>query len=718
MAGSDHRLRLVTMNVQLMTQDAYLNTQAVETRAHAVAEAFLADTWPDVICLNEVFYDGARSILRDRLMPVWRNVEPKFGPTRTVDPEDKIAWATAFVASLPAGHPLLLVPLAVAIQTLLEVIPLPADAGLMVFSRFPIEGSAFVSYRDHIASDSLADKGAALVQIRRSPQCVYNVVATHMQAAYATQVEHAGVRVKQLDQIRELIETHALRDFVTDTRVATVVCGDLNIQGSGAARSEWVDVFINGTAGPFYVQRMADGWNHYVSPGNVAGNDPGITNRDGGHDWDNRLDYVLLLDYAKESVVSPRRRPFAVQRMFLAHPGQSDHIGLGAEINLDGRYRSPAFARDMGSAALADVFTTQLDEAGMAWLRFQGPATWSFNVDDHTLHEVYLPGDMSQPYRLAFSTDLTQVPHGAGALAPRGHADMQTVASTYVINVPAFYVRVFRRDDGHGTVTLGYCRHLGTTPFDPIGVAPQADPVGPDWQALATVAINPPMDFWFSCQTRSARNNAPHTSEFEVLNPTGRTLTAAILHRPDVGSEAGQEVWAGGRSDTPLLQLSAHRAEGRRLLWQVRRESLSQTGFRVRWFSALNFLIYPRADAPTLYCADETGIDSIGGDEISLEARPDGDFPIRLLNAKEDVDTGETVTLPSPEAANWQPEQTGYLARLAVRIIEDEDVGGNDLSSADVPALARHQASGGFTVTLRPGTGRYILKLRIAREPT
>lgn len=715
MAGSQHRLRLLTMNVQLMTQDALLNRQAVEGRARQLVDAFLADRWPDVLCFNEVFDEGARAILVGGLRTVWPFVVERFGPVRNLSDDDKLSWATAFLTTIPAGHPLALLPAQLAIDRLLGEFPLPDDSGVMVFSRRPIISSAFVPYSTYSGTDSLADKGAAFVAIRLSAECTAHVIATHMQAAYDTQTEHRAVRLKQLDQIRALIEAQPLRDFATPTRVATVVCGDLNIQGAAPARPEWTDVFMNGAATDFYVRRIADGWDHYISPGQVAGNDPGVTNRDGVQNWDNRLDYVLLLDYAQGPV--GERRPFAVQRMFLTHHGLSDHIALAAEINLDGRHRSPAFAKEMWPLPSLPYIEESLDEAGMLWLRFRGGGTWSFTSDRPTAFEVYSPAEMSRPYVASFQTDLRLVDHAADALRRQGHGSLEPIAFTFVVPIAEFYVRVFRRDDAHGKVRFFFCRHLGTSPHDPIGLIPQNVPVAPDWAALSMAGVNPPHDLWFCCQTYAARSGNVHLAEFEVANRTAKPLAAKVMYRPDPGTAQGEDVWAEARSAAPTIQLSALRGGSQRVLFQVHRDDLAQTDFAVRWYSAVSFLVYPYGDPPLLACKDETGIDVTGGDEITLEVLPDGTSAVRLIDQRQDVDTGETLTVPTPQSGGWAPGSTGFINDLTVRVIEDESVGGDDRSEARVPALARDQTGAAVTMTLHPGTGTYVMQFQLARQP-
>ena len=106
MAGLDQRIRLVTMNVQLMTHDAFFNQAAVNARAGKVASAFLNDRWPDIICFNEVLDEEARGILVDRLSSEWPHVAKRWEPTRTIDITDKYNLLLSLAGSIPIGHPL------------------------------------------------------------------------------------------------------------------------------------------------------------------------------------------------------------------------------------------------------------------------------------------------------------------------------------------------------------------------------------------------------------------------------------------------------------------------------------------------------------------------------------------------------------------------------------------------------------------------------------
>ncbi|MFY2559933.1 endonuclease/exonuclease/phosphatase family protein [Corallococcus terminator] len=704
------------MNVKLMTNDAVINQDAVNARAKAIAAAFLRDRWPDVICLNEVLDETARDILKARLSAEWSHVAAKFGPTRTLGITDKYMVIGSILAGLKAGHPLLALPAGVAFAEILAKIEVPDDAGLMVLSRFPIINRAFMSYADYRDTDSLADKGVAMVQVRRSATCVYNVFVTHMQASYAAFDEYRKVRATQLEQVEKLVTTNALQDFTTPSRAATIICGDMNIQGIGPARQEWLDVFQNGSKVPFFTTNMTDAWERFIAPGTNGLTDRGVTNRDVEHGWESRLDYVLLMDPPFAASPPRERRRFAVQRMFLTHVGLSDHIGVAAELNLHDVHCSPCDARDMSGLATG-IYDQNLEDAGMAWLRFSGRGGWSLTSDEHTSFEVYLPDNMSQVLRPQYTTQLGKIPHAGPAWRRGDTPSLRQRAWTFVIPVDQFYVRVFRHKDDAGPVQLGYYRHIGTSPYDAVPISPQRDPVGLNWGSLSTVSVNPPMELWFTALVRRAVSGASHTSKFEVLNPTGGRLKLRVVHRPDPGSATDEEEWGAAGSADPTLQVMAHRPGGEQVFLQVTRDDVAQIGFTARWFSAMNYLRFDVTDPPRLECKDETGADWAGGDEISLEVRPDGfGDPLKLIEGQEDVNTDDLLTIKGLPNANWRPEDTGYVNSIEVKIVEDETFG-DDEDVKHIPALPEAAASSRFEVILKPGTGEYRLNVQVGREP-
>ena len=107
--GTDHRVRLLTINAQLMSfPEGILNPGEVTLRTEKLAKSLLDDRSQDIICLNEVFFEEARQILVSRLSSEWPFQATKFGPVRRLPwPEITIAIG-AILAPLGPAHPLMM----------------------------------------------------------------------------------------------------------------------------------------------------------------------------------------------------------------------------------------------------------------------------------------------------------------------------------------------------------------------------------------------------------------------------------------------------------------------------------------------------------------------------------------------------------------------------------------------------------------------------------
>lgn len=710
--STDFRLRIVTMNAQLMSQDAVLNEQAVRTRAELLADAFLNDRWPDVICFNEVLAEIARDILTDKLSGEWPHIAKKFGPTRTLDIISTYNVVASVIAALPTGHPLHAIPAAVAISQIIQLLEIPDDAGIMVFSRYPITGEDFVSYSDYDGTDSLADKGIALVTIERSENCTVNVLASHLQAAYDALDEHADIRASQFKQIESLITSKAIKDQVSPPRAATLVLGDLNIHADRAPRQEWENMYRNGSSVAFFTNEMWDAWEQFISPESTYLTDPGITHFWPEEGWESRLDCVLLRRPEFPLADARRTPPFAVHRMFLVHPGISDHIGVAAEVNLHNPYCCPAQANDKTSVRKGQ-YDANLEFGGMSWLRFKGKSTWSLTADEHTGFEVYAPDNLTQLLSPRYTTDLREIPDAADAWKRHERGDLNPLSRTFVVIASEFLVRVFRRKDDSGPIAFGFHRHMGTSPADAIGIAPQQEPTSPDFAELAS-PINPPMTFWYRVQIRRAVSGETHESKFFLENHTGDKLQSRLVIDPT--SSSPQELGTQTSDQFHLLH-SVFDPRDTAVYWSVTRSQPNQAPFSFRWQSSMNFIIDPIYDPPRLNCVDETGVDVFGGDEITLGIQLDsqGGF-ITLLKDVEDVDSGESLTIPSAPNGSFRSVDTPFLHHVKFRVSEGDWLG-NDTDEKNMDGLPANAYEAAREITLEPGSGTYRMHCRLRREP-
>lgn len=450
-------IRLTTLNTQLLPLDGLSNLEAVNQRARRIAAAFLADPWPDVLVFNEVFFEPARQILASQLAAHWPHIVAKLGPTRTLAWETLAPVVAFWKQSLPPAHPLRALALQDLYQALIrQGLELPEDSGLMVLSRYPLVGDpVFVPFEAAESVDQYADKGAVLVAVDH-PLARLNLVATHLQAAYASQDEFAPVRRAQLAQIAGLIERDGRPASLNPGRPVTVVAGDLNVQGAGQPRKEYEQLFANPDGLPFFGQRLADCWERFIAPA-ALGWDPGIT-----HGWDGprpaRLDYVLLMDER----AGHQGPPLVAQHMKIGHHGLSDHASLSVEIDNQIPFCYPAAAFEPPADRQAGRQTFELPDGSMAWLRFRQPGVYTFVTDPQTEVEVYLSSNLSQPLEPAAETDLSQIPAAGPATQRHAAQDPEPISrsqgTTFSVGGAEGMVRVFR-PGRPGPAAVGWYRH-------------------------------------------------------------------------------------------------------------------------------------------------------------------------------------------------------------------------------------------------------------------
>ena len=95
------------------------------------------------------------------------------------------------------------------------------DGGVMIFSKYPIETSQQIAFRDKCkGGDCLSDKGALLAEVRKNRKKI-QIVGTHLQSMDDTVAQ--GIRVRQYEKIKHFL----LRPFQKHG-VPQVIVGDLN----------------------------------------------------------------------------------------------------------------------------------------------------------------------------------------------------------------------------------------------------------------------------------------------------------------------------------------------------------------------------------------------------------------------------------------------------------------------------------------------------------
>jgi endonuclease/exonuclease/phosphatase family metal-dependent hydrolase len=267
---------VMTHNMALLAAPGdYLGTDRDGAIEEIVAQ--IAARQPDVVGLCEVFSDGEREFVRNRL----RLIYPHFreGP----DEAD-----------------------------------LESDGGLLLLSRHPILFSRDTIYRDCDGFDCFANKG--ILHTRLQPPSwptPLDVFYTHMQDIATSD----GVRAlyAQLDHANQFMGLHGAPN------VPKIMMGDLNIPAADSHHYEQLLIRLRGPR---------DCWT--VAGNSVASGDTSVTDSNFYEDEDDRpprnerLDYVLLkAEHRAIPILSN------IEVLKLRHNGRfiSDHFGVLAKFD-------------------------------------------------------------------------------------------------------------------------------------------------------------------------------------------------------------------------------------------------------------------------------------------------------------------------------------------------------------------------------------------------
>ena len=112
------------------------------------------------------------------------------------------------------------------------------SSGVIFFSRYPIRKLETVEFSDCQEEDCVAKKGALLVEADVDGKKI-QLLGTHMNAAGGE-----GVKIKQLIQIKDLIEKHS------KSGIPQLICGDFNIQKTNRKLYQMMLDFFKATDGP------------------------------------------------------------------------------------------------------------------------------------------------------------------------------------------------------------------------------------------------------------------------------------------------------------------------------------------------------------------------------------------------------------------------------------------------------------------------------------
>ncbi|MEL7533153.1 MAG: sphingomyelin phosphodiesterase [Bacteroidota bacterium] len=173
--SSSNEIRILTYNLYLRAPELFFWNQQ-QDRIAALRPALLGY---DVLVLQEVFGKGYREQLIDLVADVYPHYSDILGGEGTKQ-----------------------------------------DAGVLIFSRWPISQQAALPYGDICAgSDCLATKGAIYLNIAKEGHA-YHIFGTHLQASE----EHQLTREGQLALLKDFIDQQKI-----DQSEAVLIVGDLNV---------------------------------------------------------------------------------------------------------------------------------------------------------------------------------------------------------------------------------------------------------------------------------------------------------------------------------------------------------------------------------------------------------------------------------------------------------------------------------------------------------
>lgn len=696
--------------VALATGDLSSVDVAQQEKGRRLAERLL-DAPYDVVCFQEMWSLPAWWVIRDLLksggfvfstgsLEIQHNL-PTPRPEKDWTDRDVIDETVASWSG-PAGSGL-------AVASRLAPVPflLPGDTVARTF--------AFGQYERVGGSDGLADKGGLVFSVV-APGLGTTVVATsHLQADYSIDGDPAytDIRQAQLEQWDDLISQVA--DAVHTTRI--VVCGDLNVRaepdpdaGTPPRTQEYVTTFgWTPTAVPA-VNRLGshvvDGWSQ-SSPDEQA-----VTNQDR-----QRLDLVLggtgvdrpavvrhiMLARNLFSPSDPSRLlPTPIGRGALPGRGgdqwESDHLGVNAIIGPAAAHGTPAQAdsRSVAPGQLT-VWNAQLDEGAPRWLLLTEPGTYRVELKDPTGEDsrflVFEPHDLSAPFAwldpggrppdpLPISTQLdgrtTEVHRVGGPLTP-------------------LYVRAQAESDATVPVTVIAYRHAGITPEEAILI-------DPDVKHELTVAPNQD-DLWVELQPDGPPLD-PDARQTVVLQIRGQVVATDVVDEalaPLADTVTVPGVTFNGLESTVSLR------GPQRLLVRIQVSTPGDT-VTAHWTTDLKVLhgaVY-EGTSPTgswdlkLHVDDETGVDFLGDDEITVTGQADTVPTASVVD--DDADTGDTIALVALDPVRFVGE---CLLTITEDDVDGDAVGGvrfpDDLpAGVPVPARSRRRP-------IRVGSGTYAL---------
>ncbi len=692
-----------------------------EANAVAIATEILAGDY-DIIAFNEVFGEDARKILVDRLSGKYPHFVSKID-------EELLAGEILIDTSLMEGGTFEVDGDFLKIKDLLGgslhtfkvktaapgqtpgtfLVKLNAeDSGLMIFSRFPfidlpnnafkwdsgeLDGTtdqvAFTRFSSFADSDALAAKGAGLVRIQNPVNnTIYNVVFTHTQADYPPDDLYPEIRVKQLAEIRQMLEVTLGKDDLV--RAHIFVMGDINIDGEGGVldpgvsggEAEWGAVF--GTPGEFYFDVLTDSW---AATGSKV--DTGWTHPAGEGE---RLDYMLVNKNLLE-------QQFCVQHVTRAYIANSDHLLVKADYNTAAMHCHPRTAMNNPPTDEYIVGPTEIKNKGnVQWVfyDFGKPVTVSIAVDPESRwnpttqegvrFELYDPRDLSKPIDqyltdTTIMKEVTDICERDYSINGQKHFERcdEVIGIKYVVP-ETFYIKVFSDNpDWTGDYDLLVHKHGCQSPADAC-VIKAAKPYELD-EFKVGQPLNAEDRAWFKLDiVEEADSGMPQAVRIYTKGTPEGLYTDAFSTQANPTVEF--DPFPKSFSSNTINNEGSHDGTANWFYTVTRNDISTGNTLEVAWETNLTILYgnemveaYPNATPMILKCLDETNPE-LGSDEIELRIGVDGGPLVTKFIKEYECNDGDVSFSVAAQVGVIR-----FVQEVRVQVVEEDDSSADDLSN-------------------------------------
>lgn len=727
-------LRVLTWNVQMRsflmealdraTLEVEYSAQT-EARAREIAARLNDSTYDyDVICLNEVFDEDARAILRDELKAKY--------PFCVEKADSGVAFMVAGLTNI--AH--VMVGNAVGAVPLPFITSRPEDSGLMLFSRyefdqdevplvpvlpaFPLPATYFGWYPIATGNDILAAKGALGVRIKLPSGDPVVVVATHMQADADDDGENADVRKSQVRMLWEVIDVtrkHAVTP-VNDP-LDVVVVGDFNIEGMfrdyRKLPDEWQSHF--GRPGGSQASVLWDAWIWEQAPGYAHGLGPitpityptdlGVTAETNQVPAERRYDYCLLRPDA-------RSRQRQVQHLFidrsLSRPTLksnylSDHQPLGIDLQIP----------DMGamSALQAHPVILTPDVPGGPTNRFRqeghlstGVIHW-YRIDETGTYDMsVVSAGMAVELVVYAGTDLSspQIPY-------KKSTSMEGMDKFVLPTAPMFLKVMGKARDTRDTYQLRIRKYTGTSLDDAIVLIQRQWESGHHKTGAPTSnsparfgGIEPTIDSLFYSFEASPVTSGEQQTITLTFAPTVGSAPMRIALCKHLGGNVLSVIDNSAFStSTATLRRDLDPGEYVVVIQRDPAAGFAPASFAVQWNTNLTTIlpqVSPKPPEPgqvnplaafgsglaDLKCVDDTK--GWGADDIAFVLKLDGK-PVIDRTFLGGMNDGQTRSI-----IGWISEPLTYVKQLELTIIEEDAIDDDDTGLITIPGIDRVVAKG------------------------